>query len=99
MPWAPKSHHASDKPKQRQSLTRQRCKLYQTNRWKEASAAFRRENVLCKSCEARGIIRPSAVTDHIEGHDCDPVRFFDSSKWAALCSTCHNKKSGREAHQ
>lgn len=96
MPWAPQKRNA--KPKQRQSLTRQRCKLYASTAWRNASLQFRRENPICKSCEARGIVRPSQCTDHSIPHKGDPVIFWDRSLWVAMCNTCHNSKSGREAH-
>lgn len=101
MPWAPKTHRAaSQPPKQRQSISRQKCKkLYGSNKWREASLRFRREHPLCQSCQERGIVRPSKCTDHVIPHRGSEVLFWDESNWAALCDTCHAKKSGLEARE
>ena len=66
---------------------------YQTQRWRRARSLFRKLNPLCNECGRLG-----SCVDHIK-----PVRlggeFWDEENWQTLCYVCHNRKSGREAHQ
>lgn len=54
-------------------------------------------NPLCVECEAQGISTPVEVTDHITpiNQGGDPYAW---SNLQSLCDTCHNIKSGKEAH-
>ena len=62
--------------------------LYNNERWRKASRAFRAENPYCAVCEA-----PCQSVDHIQPHDGDYDLFWDSSNWQALCNKCHGLKS------
>lgn len=98
MPWKPTSHRSAE-PQQRQSISRQKSqKLYGSNRWRTYSESFRKEHPLCESCQARGIVRPSQVVDHVIPHRGSETLFWDPSNHSAKCHPCHNKKSGTEAH-
>ena len=72
-------------------------KVYNSRKWRAFSKSYKERHPLCVKCEAKGIIVSSEVTDHIErvnsGGD-----IYDESNLQALCKSCHNSKSGREAH-
>tara|TARA_R110002020_G_scaffold422547_3_gene631669 strand:- start:26 stop:340 length:315 start_codon:yes stop_codon:yes gene_type:complete len=71
--------------------------FYNSRRWREFSRAYREKNPFCVKCHAKGIVRQSDVTDHIERIK-DKGPKFDESNLQALCHSCHNSKSGKEAH-
>jgi len=70
--------------------------LYHTARWTKLSAAFRATHPLCAECQARGIIRPATVVDHIVPYPICADYFFDRSNLQALCSDCNHKKGQRD---
>ncbi|MBO5821073.1 MAG: HNH endonuclease [Alistipes sp.] len=45
-----------------------------------------------------GKITPATIVDHITPINSGGAR-FDFTNLQGLCDTCHNKKSGREAHK
>jgi len=49
--------------------------------WDDVSAGFRRQHPLCPGCEAVGLITPTEVTDHVEPHKGDPVKFWNADMW------------------
>lgn len=60
-------------------------------RWQRYRTAQLRGNPLCRMCEARGLIVPATVVDHIvrhAGHG-DPL-FWDTSNHQSLCKRCHD---------
>ncbi len=65
---------------------------YNTSRWRKARAIFLKHNPRCKECG-----RLASTVDHIQ-----PVRlggdFWNVDNYAALCTSCHARKSGKEAH-
>lgn len=67
--------------------------------WRKFRKAKLTENPLCRYCLEMEPPRYTAATvlDHIT-----PIREggaeWDSDNLQSLCATCHNKKSGREAH-
>ena len=79
-------------------------KFYNSRRWRKVSAAYKKENPLCEceECKSKGLIKEANVTDHIRGlsfllnNGIDP---YDFKELQAMNSSCHNKKSGREAHK
>ena len=73
-------------------------KFYQSKRWRNHRKLFLQLHPLCVECEKKGIIRPAKVVDHIVriNDGGDP---FDYSNLQPMCSSCHNKKSGRERWQ
>lgn len=64
--------------------------------WDRYSRMFLAMHPLCVRCEAEGRVTASQVTDHIEPHRGDPVRFWASSNHAALCKACHDRKTATE---
>ena len=76
----------------RRSTTRHQ-KLYGSQAWRKASAAFLAKHRICIDCKARGRIVASEVTDHIIPHNGDLELFWQSSNWAARCWGCHSSKT------
>ena len=66
---------------------------YNSSRWRKARSIYLKHHPRCKECN-----RLAGVVDHIK-----PVRlggeFYDPDNWQALCTVCHNRKSGKEAHE
>ncbi len=75
--------------------------FYNSSRWRKVSKVFREANPLCVECEKVGKVSSAKVADHKIGlgylidNNLDP---YDHNELQALCSSCHNKKSGSEAH-
>jgi 5-methylcytosine-specific restriction protein A len=69
--------------------------LYQSHKWRKHRKLFLQEFPLCRECQNNGKIVPAVVVDHItpinQGGD-----KFNYDNLQPLCSSCHNKKSGRE---
>ena len=106
MPYFPTSKQA----KERKAFGRKRWgdnPLYNTQRWRKDRAAhlsqptyYRGEwypVTLCVKCLERGRVEIATVSDHIvpisQGGD-----VWDWANRQGLCPTCHNQKSGGEAH-
>jgi len=89
-PWVPE--------RKAQGRRTEETKFYQSTAWRRLRNAFIQDNPLCVGCQEKGIVNPAAVVDHIvpkrKGGDELNIRNLQS-----LCNSCHNRKSGREAHQ
>ena len=61
-------------------------------RWQKARAAFlsRPENVLCRMCDAEGVLGLAAVVDHVIPHKGDEQLMWDESNWQPLCKRHHD---------
>ena len=104
MPNVPK---VKKKPWHEERTMHQRTKdmrwFYNSRKWRKFSKNYRQRNPLCVFCNQEGLYVPAKVTDHIKTFEEQPKGFdLDNLKEIyvqALCSSCHNKKSGREAHK
>ena len=67
--------------------------LYRSKRWRTERAAFLHAHPLCVECKREDLLRPATVVDHIDPHRGDELVFWDSSRWQALCPSCHSKKT------
>jgi len=56
--------------------------------WEKAREEFL---TLHPICAMTGCGQPSTIVDHVTPHKGDPVLFWDTDNWQALCETCHNK--------
>ena len=67
-------------------------------RWQRARETFlaRPENVLCRMCDAAGLVVVAAVVDHVIPHRGDQALFWDTSNWQPLCKPCHDRRKQRE---
>jgi len=79
-------------------------KFYNSRKWRKKSKAYKEENPLCEceDCKVNELIKPANVTDHIKGLQylldmgLDP---YDDNELQSMNTSCHNKKSGRDAHK
>lgn len=73
-------------------------KFYQSSAWRRLRAEKIARNPLCEECHKMGIIEQGTVVDHIV-----PINQggapLSLDNLQTLCDRCHNRKSGREAHQ
>ena len=60
-------------------------------RWRKESRVFLDEHRTCADCGA-----PSRVVDHTRPHKGDRRLFWAKENWAALCKSCHDKKTRTE---
>ena len=76
--------------------------FYNNWRWRMFSKRYKDSHPICKPCEAKGIITPTTVTDHIVRYvDNGPgfnVNNLKDEYFQPMCDACHNSKSGKEAH-
>lgn len=66
-------------------------------RWQTYSKDYLARNPFCVSCSARGNVKASEATDHIQpitGPN-DP-HFWTPTNHQALCWTCHSRKTATE---
>lgn len=67
------------------------------SRWARYARIYKRAHPLCRACEARGIVTPTYVVDHIEPFrgPGDPL-FWDPTNHQPLCERCHSIKRATE---
>jgi 5-methylcytosine-specific restriction protein A len=94
MPSKPPKLKPAASTRSRRSTTRWQH-LYASHRWRRASERFRAspEGALCIDCRARGVITPSAITDHIVPHCGNLDLFWDPRNFAPRCWGCHSAKT------
>lgn len=89
--WVPERQAFKNLNKEKNKQT------YNSTRWRKFSKAYKERYPLCVKCKEKGIISKTEVTDHIErvnlGGD-----IYNESNLQPLCKSCHNSKSGKEAH-
>ena len=92
-PWLPPKKQTSFADRKRSNKD-----IYWSYRWKKDRTAYIAQNPLCVKCKEKGIITEAKVSDHIvpinEGGD-----IWHWKNRQALCTTCHNIKSAKEAHK
>lgn len=59
-------------------------------RWDRASRLFKVDHPLCLGCEAIGRITATEVTDHVEPHRGDMVKFWNVELWQPSCRPHHD---------
>lgn len=69
--------------------------FYQSARWRNARAAVLRDNPLCCRCQAKGVLQPAKVVDHIVAIKLGGER-FERANLQSLCVPCHNAKTASE---
>jgi len=69
--------------------------FYQTRIWKRIRLKVLSENPLCVECQSKGRVTGASVVDHIlsikQGGD-----KTNKNNLQSLCTSCHNRKRGRE---
>ena len=75
------------------------AKFLQSARWKKARQKILGQSPLCEVCVAAGRIPipPADVVDHIVPR-IKSGALLDPRNLMPMCHTCHNRKSGMEAH-
>jgi 5-methylcytosine-specific restriction protein A len=88
-------------PSDMQAGNAERVALYHTSRWQRRRRAFLAGNPLCAACAVLGTVRAATVVDHADGHSSREwrARFWDETRWQAMCSDCHAAKSATELAQ
>ena len=103
MPTRPKTKRKPwHEPRKKHKRTKDMRWFYNSRKWRSFSKSYKQRNPLCIKCEEQGFVTPTKVTDHKKVFELCPEGFdLDNLKdeyFQPLCSSCHNKKSGREAH-
>jgi len=103
MPTAPlkvKRHWQPERIKQSRIINM--SWFYNSHTWRKFSKRFKDTHPLCCTCEAEGIVTAATVTDHIVRYVAGGPGFdlanLNDKDFQPLCSSCHNSKSGKEAH-
>ena len=73
-------------------------KFYNSAAWRTTSEHYRRNHPTCEVCEHAGKVTAARVTDHIVPINECGAR-LDKFNLMAMCSQCHDRKSGMEAHK
>jgi 5-methylcytosine-specific restriction protein A len=79
-------------------------KFYNARRWRRTSKSYKNLNPLCEcaECKDKDFPKEGNETDHIRGlqflldNNLDPYSFDELQ---TMNKSCHNKKSGRDAHK
>ena len=82
----------------RDRRTTDNSKFYHSSQWEAIRLQQLMREPLCRECKKIGLEVPGTVVDHIEPIE-DGGSKTDSDNLQTLCNTCHNRKSGREAHK
>lgn len=105
MPIIPKrgTKRTRQKPKPQGRRRNSNQQFYNSTAWRRLAKQVERESKgLCEECKRNGRITDATgrkgVTDHIiRVNDRWDLR-LQRNNLQRLCNSCHNKKSGREAH-
>lgn len=82
----------------RDKRTTDNSKFYKSNSWQQIRLQQLMREPLCRICAKIGLEVPATVVDHDKPIE-DGGSKTDSNNLQSLCSGCHNRKSGREAHK
>ena len=87
-PWIPK------KPAHMREVDN--TSFYNSKRWRSLRNYYIQSHALCEQCKREGVITGAQMVDHIKSitNGGSPV---DQKNLQSLCTSCHNKKSGRES--
>ncbi len=58
--------------------------------WDKASKAFIASHPVCLGCEAIGLVEPATLTDHVEPHNGDRLKFWCEANWQPSCKWHHD---------
>jgi len=71
--------------------------FYNSRKWRNARAKYLEKHPLCENCKKKGLYVSAYLVDHITAINKGGSK-FNEKNFQALCEKCHNKKSGKEAH-
>ena len=63
---------------------------YSLARWEKKAREHKRHHPVCVMCDAKGLIAPAEVADHVIPHKGD-YRLFWFGALQSLCTDCHNR--------
>lgn len=72
-------------------------KFVTSNTWRKLSRRYRKVHPLCEACYSIELVEPATLCDHIVARSLGGS-LYDTRNLMALCSPCHDRKSGREAY-
>lgn len=72
-------------------------KFYNSRAWRNFRKSRLLEEPLCRECKRNNKITEATVLDHIKRIE-DGGEKLSKQNTQPLCKSCHNSKSGREAH-
>ena len=97
MPTIPKQNTYAPKKKPQERRITDNSAVYNSPRWRKKRLIELRAEPLCRQCMSEGRVVAATVRDHItpitQGGD-----VWDTRNIQSLCKRCHDRKSGREAH-
>ena len=74
---------------------------YHTKQWQRTRKLVLLRDAVCVLCERLGKLTPATVADHVipvRMRDREDDRFYDIETIRGLCTCCHARVSGRQAH-
>lgn len=72
--------------------------FYTSEPWRNLRRMKLNRNPLCEYCEEQGKLTKATVVDHIRRINAGGAPLA-MSNLKSSCSSCHNSKSGKEAHE
>jgi len=72
--------------------------FYHSVAWRRLRKWYIIRNPLCVECKKKGILKQANVVDHIKPISQGGEK-LNVNNLQGLCTSCHNRKSGREAHK
>lgn len=69
---------------------------YDTKEWRNLRAYKIGLDPVCEVCESKGFTIEAKVVDHIQPIN-EGGAVFDLDNLQSLCTTCHNRKTGKES--
>ena len=77
---------------------RKNRKVYNSAQWKRIRKIQLNQMPICEQCDKEGLTVPARVVDHITPIN-EGGQIYSLDNLQSLCDSCHNKKSGKEAHK
>jgi 5-methylcytosine-specific restriction protein A len=95
MPTLPKRERIS---RPFEGINKSNYGLYNSQRWRMTSHAYRAKHPLCEQCLKKGITFQATTTDHII-----PInqggKIWDWNNLQSLCDSCNASKTGKQSHE
>ena len=97
MPNSAPKHSDRHRAALERQVDRQRVRVgwYNTKRWRVSRGVYLRHNPLCARCAEADRTEQATLVDHVIPHRGDYTLFWDMDNWQALCTPCHNFKTGK----
>lgn len=79
-------------------MSRSNREVYNSTRWRKLREQVLYGNPFCVRCMDVGLLEPATVCDHVIPIE-QGGEIWDINNLQGLCKSCHNSKSGKEAHE